>query len=399
MTPKSTNYATPYISSRIFLYPTAPFMNVIKSDRSPESSMPFTRKTPWFCSESRRSSRSSHRAESGENRQFFLRCVAETFRIIEQNLMRVWTQPLGEEYADDILSKSLAVLHLPSVRPNIRTQAFTLIDLLAVISIIGILASLLLSAVSNVKSKAYNVQCLSNQRQKALSWRVALEDDSSDRLDEDSVAQWFLDRFGLKSEGFICPAAPERPDRKNRSVMGNGWLDQAWTDSTFGLEQNELFRNMPADRPVRPTYRASSYALNLFLFRSKRNFDQISDFLRADRDFLKEGNIEVSTLTPVFMDSPVHWDWPVPRSTDVMNPPTWVYGSSPDPRGGLDYVAIARHGVRQNGLPKAWPTKKRIPGSACEAFVDGHAEQVPVEKLWSLYWHRNCLPLPVRPSL
>jgi len=49
-----------------------------------------------------------------------------------------------------------------------KPPAFTLIELLVTIAIIGILAALLLTAVSSVKLKAQRIHCLNNVKQLTL---------------------------------------------------------------------------------------------------------------------------------------------------------------------------------------------------------------------------------------
>src|SRR5688500_17755743 len=56
--------------------------------------------------------------------------------------------------------------------------AFTLIDLLVVVAIIAILASLLLPALSKSKQKALSTACLSNLKQLQFCWNMYTDDNN-----------------------------------------------------------------------------------------------------------------------------------------------------------------------------------------------------------------------------
>src|SRR6266853_5514545 len=71
--------------------------------------------------------------------------------------------------------------------PNRHRSAFTLVELLIVIAIIAVLASLLLSALGQAKSRAQTTVCLNNLKQLQLAWLMYC-DENEDQVPYNSLA-------------------------------------------------------------------------------------------------------------------------------------------------------------------------------------------------------------------
>ena len=120
----------------------------------------------------------------------------------------------------------------PEVRRS-SISAFTLIELLVVIAIIAILAALLLPALARAKAKAQSANCVSNNRQIALSFTM-WGDDNNDgkypwspgpgKIGPDPLrTNWFTLQPYLKNPRVLtCPADRKRtplPDWRPLSIV------------------------------------------------------------------------------------------------------------------------------------------------------------------------------------
>ncbi len=87
-------------------------------------------------------------------------------------------------------------------------RAFTLVELIVVLAIVGILASLLMPTLAKAKSRAQAVQCLNHLRQ----WGIALHvytGDNEDRLPRDGTDD--QDQYGVDTGASTGPGSPNDP--------------------------------------------------------------------------------------------------------------------------------------------------------------------------------------------
>ncbi len=119
-------------------------------------------------------------------------------------------------------------------QPQHRKNAFTLVELLVVISIIGVLMGLLLPAVQAARDAARRAECLHRQRQLALA---TIQFDAAKRQ-----YPGFVNKVGGKRATWVVALFPYM----ERNDLWNAWSDPAvmpgptvhWTDVTCGADDD-----------------------------------------------------------------------------------------------------------------------------------------------------------------
>lgn len=206
-------------------------------------------------------------------------------------------------------------------------NSFTLIELLVVIAIIGILAAMLLPALSQAKKTARAIICVNNQKQGALALFNYLTDYES--VDPGSVAQSTNVNFKASLMPYVYP----------KLVEGNGSVK--WTK----LE--------------------STRSANIFHCPELPNYTKSNDIIWYEgwmtNGWLTSTNYSSRIWKPSMINSPEATLWTIDSKNSVQSSPnTWDTN--------IPYELTERDGA------KYWH-----PGLTCNVtFLDGHVKPLPI---------------------
>lgn len=210
--------------------------------------------------------------------------------------------------------------------------AFTLIELLVVISILGILAAILLPALSRAKAKANGITCVNNTRQLTLAWTLYADANGDRCVNNHGMEQTRSERNTWANQVLSWGADP---DNTNAVLLTQALLGE------YAGKSVKVFK-CPADRvPADNGPRLRSYALNSMAGDPGTLLDE---FNRDFRQFFKTSDFHNPSQTFLFLD----------EHPDTLN-------------DGFFMIRLGRY--EWSNLPASAHN-----GAASFSFADGHTE-------------------------
>ena len=237
-----------------------------------------------------------------------------------------------------------------------KRRGFTLIELLVVISIIALLISILMPALSKAREQAKAAICMTQLKQWGLCFAMYMDDnDEKFALGRKGTwISWFawidmLNPYYDNEEILFCPSAPN-----------TGTYDNSGADRRVGTTRISWFAR-GSGTVTDPQY-SGSYGINYWV-----SSIEGGDSGGYQEDFhWKSGYIKSSGSVPIILDC--MWIGGYPYDTDLPS----NFEDSPNQFGQLSRFCIKRH---QNDVN-------------C-VFMDQSVRKVYIKELWGLKWHRQ----------
>jgi prepilin-type N-terminal cleavage/methylation domain-containing protein/prepilin-type processing-associated H-X9-DG protein len=261
-------------------------------------------------------------------------------------------------------------------RKDSANAGFTFTELLVVTAVIGILAGVLLPALTSAKSRVQSIKCKSNLRQLGLATSMYWIEFEKPFAKLPPPHNWMptLLRYEGPSieEISICPRTKRFPPTKTfpppRVLWEAGTVDHTWIVG----ENNG------------PAWYEGSYAINAWIYKKDEHTPGIAPLPSIDLTFSTEASFAQPSLTPFFVDSLWLETWPYELDRPARN---LFKGDIVGYGAGLHQVAIPRHGARFSSAWSDFAPTNKLPGAVNVVFADNHVDTVHLEKLWQLSWH------------